>query len=127
MRGRGVQGEEAGGDRGDGGGDAVHVIQQVDGVRHADEPENADRRREYGIVHRRDADAAREHDRHGSELCADLRDGAEAARVVDEAGDEDDRAAAEDAEQLGARRDGAGGNRRPDAGENAGEDSDASE
>ena len=45
----GVDGEEGGGDHGERPREPVHVVEQVERVRHADEPERADRRRENAV------------------------------------------------------------------------------
>ena len=52
-----------------------------------------------------DADAGGEHERRGRDLRRELRERREAVDVVEQPGDEEDRAAAEDAAELAARRD----------------------
>ena len=68
-----------------------------------------------------------EHDAGRRELGRQLRDRLERVDVVDEAGDEEDRAAAEDPEQLAARLGRADGDRRGDARDEPEEDADAAE
>ena len=104
VHGGGVDREVAGGDRGERRGEAVHVVEQVERVRHPDEPEQPDRDREDVVADDLDGEAAREHDHGGGELGAELRERRQRADVVDEAGDEQDRAAREDAAELGAPR-----------------------
>ena len=70
MNRHGVDREVGAGDRCERRGEPVHVVEQVERVRHADEPDDADRRREDAVRDDLDADAHREHERGGGELCA---------------------------------------------------------
>ena len=76
-----------------------------------------------------DADAGHDHERGGADLCApSFASGGSAVDVVDEPGDEEDRAAAEDAAELAARRDDAASRRAiADRGEQPREDADPAE
>ena len=62
-----------------------------------------DDRREHVVADDLDGQPGGEHDAGRRELGRELRDRLQRVDVVDEAGDEEDRAAAEDAEQLAAR------------------------
>ncbi len=80
--------------------ETVHVVEQVEGVRDADEPEEADRPREDVVPDDLDVEPAREHDDGGGDLRGELRDRAQVAEIVDEPCDEDDRDAGEDPAEL---------------------------
>ena len=119
--------EDCAGDGRERRGQAVHVVEQVEGVRDPDEPDESQRRREHVVADDLDGQAGGEHDARGRKLRRELRDRLERVDVVDEAGNEQDRAAGDDAEQLAAgvcRIDQDGGG---DAGHEAEEDADAAE
>ena len=84
--------------------EAVHVVEQVERVRHPEQPDDAERGRERRRS-RRSRTRTPDHDdeRGGAALRGELRERRQAEDVVDEAGDEEDRAAAEDAAELPAR------------------------
>ena len=108
-------------------GEAVHVVEQVEGVRDADEPEETDGPREDVVPDDLDVQPAREHDDSGGDLRGELRDRAQVAEIVDEPCDEDDRDAGEDPAELAAPLDDARGERDGDAGDEAREDPDSAE
>ena len=103
-----VDREERAGDRGERRREAVHVVEQVERVRHADQPGDADHRRDDGVADDLHAHARDEHERGGRALRAELRERRQMEEVVGEAGGEEDRAAAEDAAELAGRRNEAG-------------------
>ena len=105
----------------------VHVVEEVEGVRDADEPDQADRPRENVVPDDLDVQAAREHDDRGGDLRCELRDRGEVPEVVDEPGDEDDRDACEDAAELARPLECAGREREQDPRREAREDPDATE
>ena len=105
----------------------VHVVEQVERVRDADEPQQPDRPREDVVSDDLDVQAARQHDYGSGDLCGELREGAQVPEVVDEAGDEDDRDAGEDSAELARPLDRAARQRKRDAGDEPGEDADAAE
>ncbi len=74
-----------------------------------------------------DREPGDEHDAGGRELGRELRHRPQRVEVVGEPGEEEDRAADEDAAELPARLDGVDGERRADAGHEAREDADAAE
>jgi hypothetical protein len=80
--------------------EAVHVVQQVERVRDPDEPEEADDDGQHVAFDDLDRQAAAEDDACGGELRCELRERLQRERVVEQAGGEEDRAAAEDPEQL---------------------------
>ena len=87
-------------DRGERRGQAVHVVEQVERVRDADEPEERDRDAEHVVLDELDAQARGDRDPGGGELRGELRQRAQVADVVEQAGDEDDRAAGEDSRRA---------------------------
>ena len=111
-----VDREERGADQGEGPGETVHVVEQVEGVRHPDEPEGAERRGEEVVRDDLDGQPAGERDRGGAELGRELEPCGQRVDVVDETGDEEDRGPAEDAEELLVGVDAADRDRRADPG-----------
>ena len=105
VHGVGVDGEERTGDRRERRREPVHVVQQVEGVRHPDQPDEAQRGGRDVVRDDLDADARGEHDHRRRDLRCDLRHRREAVDVVEQPGDEEDRAAGEDASELTAGRD----------------------
>ncbi len=104
-------------DRGQRRREPVHVVEQVEGVRDPDEPEEADRPRQDVVLDDLDAQAAREHDHGGADLRGQLGEGAQVTEVVDEPGREEEREPREDARRARCstrpRRPRARGRRRP--------------
>ena len=81
-----VDREEAERDRGERRREAVHVVEQVERVRHADEPDDRDRVADPVVADELHLRAGREHDHGGADLRRELRERAEAVEVVDEPG-----------------------------------------
>ena len=128
MLGRRVDREVAGGDRSECRREPVHVVEQVERVRHADQPDEQDRGRDDLVRHEMDMLLVRrEHDRSRAELGAELRERREGEQVVGQASREEQRTAAHDAPELGRAPDGVHGDRERDPAEQPGEDSDAPE
>src|SRR5204862_194097 len=75
----------------------VHVVEQIECVRHPDEPEHAEDRGRDVVTYDLDPYAGREHERRGAELRGDLRERRQTGDVVPEAGEVEDDAAAENA------------------------------
>ena len=96
--------EERARDRGEGRREPVHVVEQVERVRHPDQPEDADHGRRDVVADDLDADAGDEHERGRAAPARRSSRPGEVEDVVEEAGDEEDGAAAEDASELGARQ-----------------------
>ena len=119
-----VDREVRAGDRGQRRGKPVHVVEEVEGVRDAHEPDERDDDRDDVVREQLDVEAAGDDDPGGGELCQELAQRPEAERVVDEPGDEDHRAAAEDPEQLRRRLEHAGENGCGDADDEAAVDPD---
>ena len=120
-----VDREEDGRDRCERRREAVHVVEQVEGVRHPDEPDECDEAREEVVGDQPgDRQSLPDHDPGGGELRGQLRDRAERVEVVEKAGDEEDRAASENRQELVARRRCIGRDRQSDAGQDPGEDAD---
>ena len=107
--------------------EAVHVVEEVEGVGDADEPEQADRPRDDVVADQLDVEAAREDDDGRGDLGGELRDRAQVPEVVDEPGDEDDRDTGEDAAELAGPLDDPRRERDGDPGGEAGEDPDSAE
>jgi hypothetical protein len=83
----------------------VHVVQQVERVRHSDEPEEAEHRRGNVVGDDLHADAGREDERRRGGLGRDLRERREPVDVVEQSGGKEDRAAADDPGELAGRGD----------------------
>ena len=73
VHGDGVDGEVRAGDRGERCGEAVHVVEEVEGVRDPDEPDDRDRRRDGVVREQLHAQAACHCDAGGPELGRELR------------------------------------------------------
>ena len=116
MDGERVDREERGADQGEGPGETVHVVEQVEGVRHPDQPEDAERGGEEVVRDDLDVQPAGERDRGGGELGRELEPRGQRVDVVDEACDEEDRGPSEHAEKLLVRVDAADRNRCADPG-----------
>ena len=71
--------------------EAVHVVEQVERVRHPDEPEDRERPRDDVRVDQLHVRAGREHDHRGGDLQRELQLRRERTHVVDEPGDEQQR------------------------------------
>ena len=127
MHGDGVDREEDRSDPGERRCEPVHVVQQVERIRHSDEPEDGDRIGERVVADELEREAAGDDAAGSEQLRRELRDRPERVHVVGETGEEEDRAADEDPEQLRRRRRGADGEARADAGQEPGEDPDAAE
>ena len=119
--------EDRAGDGRERGREAVHVVEQVERVRDPDQPDEPEHRREHVVADDLDRQPGGEDDGRGGELGRQLRDRPEREDVVDETGDEQDRAAAEDPEQLAARVGRADRDGGADARHEAEEDPDAAE
>ena len=119
--------EDGAGDRRERRGEAVHVVEQVEGVRDPDEPDEPEHSREHVVADDLDRQPGGEDEGRGRELGRQLRDRLQRVDVVDEAGDEEDRAAAEDPEQLAAGVGRADRDGCADPGDEAEEDPDAAE
>ncbi len=119
--------EDGAGDRGERRCQPVHVVEQVERVRDPDEPDESEHRREHVVAEDLDRQPGGEDDARRRELGDQLRDRLQRVDVVDEAGDEEDCAAAEDPEQLAARVGRANGDCGADARDEAEEDADAAE
>ena len=100
-----VDREEGGCDHRHGSRQPVHVVEQVEGVGDPHEPEDAHEGREGVVRDDVHGEAGGEDECRRTHLCRQLRGWRQGADVVDEPRREDDRAAAEDAEQLLARLD----------------------
>ena len=122
-----IEREEGARDRGQGRREPVHVVEQVEGVRHADEPHDAEHRRRDVVADDLDADAGDEHEGGGGELGPELRERREVVDVVEQPGHEEDGAAAEDAAERVVHRDQPGRGGDAAGGEQAGEDAAAAE
>ena len=122
-----VDGEHRARDGGERGREPVHVVEQVEGVRDPDQPEQAERDGEHVRADELDRQARCEHDARRGELRRQLRERGQGVEVVEQAGDEEDRAAGEDAAELGAPVDDADGERRADTRHEPGEDADPAE
>ena len=81
-------------------GEAVHVVEQVERVRDADEPEEAIATPSMSFADDLDGRPARDHDDRGRELRGELRERAQVPEIVDEPRDEHDRDAREDPAEL---------------------------
>ena len=123
----GVDREVGAGDRRERRRKPVHVVEQVEGVRDADEPEDPDPPREDVVLHDLDVQPARERDDGSADLRCELDDGAQMAEVVDQADGEEERRPGEDAAELAAPLDGADRERRAHPGDEPGEDADSAE
>src|SRR5207253_6559911 len=77
---------------------------EVEGVRHSDQPESADRSGYDVVAHDLDPDSARKDECRRRQLCADLPNRREAEDIVYEPCEIEDRAAAENAAELTRRR-----------------------
>ncbi len=128
VNGEGVDREERARDRGERGREPVHVVEQVERVRHSDQPEDADHRGRDVVADDLDPDAAGRGRAPAAPSCAPIfASGERRKRSSSEAGEEEDRAAAEDAAELARGRDEAGRERDADGGEEAGHDAAAAE
>ena len=107
----GVDREVAARDRRERRGEPVHVVEQVEGVGDADEPHDRDDGRDRAVPDQLHAEAGCNGDARRRELGGELGERAQVADVVHQPGDEEDRAAREDAEQLTGRVDRADGER----------------
>ena len=103
MDGERVDREERAGNRGQRCREPVHVVQEVEGVRHPHDPDDADRRGERAVRDDLDADPCREDDRRGRNLREDLRERREPEDVVDEPRGVEQRAARENPAELTCR------------------------
>ena len=83
VHGRGVDREVDARDRGERGGEAVHVVEQVERVRDPDEPEERDRDAEHVVRDELDAQARGDREPGGGELRGELRERAQVTEVVD--------------------------------------------
>ncbi len=108
-------------------GEAVHVVEQVERVRHPDEPEDRERPRDDRRVHELHARARREDDHRRGDLRGELHLRRQRVQVVDEARDEEERRPRVDAGELVRRLDRADGDGRPDPDRQPREDADAAE
>ena len=108
-------------------GEAVHVVEEVERVRDADEPEERDDDTEDVVRDELDPQARSDRDRRGSELGDELRDRAQVTHVVDEPGREDDPAACQDPGELPRRIQGADRDGQRDAGCQPARDADPAE
>ena len=122
-----VDREDGARDRGERRGQAVHVVEQVEGVRDPDEPHQAERGREQVVGDDLDREPGDEHEAGRCELGRELRDRLQRVEVVGEPGEEEDRAAGDDPAELAARVDRADRERGADSGDEAREDADAAE
>ena len=100
MHRRGVDREVDARDRRERGREAVHVVEQVERVRDPDQPEERDRDAEHVVGDELDAETGGDREPRGGELGGELRARAQVTKVVDQAREEDDRAAAEDPGEL---------------------------
>ena len=122
MDGDRVEREVPGRDRGERGGEPVHVVEQVERVRHPDQPDHAERHSDPVARDQLDGQPARQRDRRCAELRPELRPGGKRVQVVDEPREEEHRAAGQDAPELGARLERTGRDRDEGTGEQPGED-----
>ena len=122
-----VDREDGARDRGERRGQAVHVVEQVEGVRDPDEPHQAERGREQVVGDDLDCEPGDEHEAGRRELGRELRDRLQRVEVVGEPGEEEDRAAGDDPAELAARVDRADRERGADSGDEPREDADAAE
>jgi hypothetical protein len=127
VDGDGVDREEDGRDQRERPGQAVHVVEQVEGVGHPHEPEQADDPGEDVVGDDLDREAGGERDRSRAELGGELHRCGQRVDVVDQPDREEQCGAAEDAEQLPMGVHAAGGDRGGDPGCEAQEDPDAPE
>ncbi len=119
--------EASGGDDTEAARESVHVVEQVERVREADEPEDADRPAERLVRDELDRDRAVEDEVGGHELGAELRGRMQVDDVVEQAEREDDRAGADDRQHLARDPDRADRGRDDDGDREAGVDPDPSE
>ena len=89
VNGDGVDREEPERDPGERGREPVHVVEQVERVRHPDEPEDRERPRDDMRVDQLDAGTGREHDHRGRNLEGELQLRRQRPHVVDEPGREE--------------------------------------
>ena len=127
VRGRRVDGEVGARDRGHRRREPVHVVEEVERVRHPDEPEDGDRGGEDVAGDDLHLESRCDDERRRPDLARELGDRWQCAEVVGEAGGEDDRAAAQDAEELLARLERVRRERGADPGQEAGEEPDPAE
>ena len=129
VDGHGVDREEPERDRGERRREAVHVVEQVERVRHPDEPEERDRAGEDVVVDELDGRPGREHDRAGGDLRGELRERAAGGRRSSTSpatkSERDRRRRAPSSACVGSNA--PDGDREPEARAEPGEDADAAE
>ena len=106
---------------------AVHVVEQVEGVGDPHEPEDGDRDAQHVVRHELDPQAGRDRDPGGRDLRCELRQRAQMADVVDDPCDEEQPASGQDPGELPRRLHGTDGDRERDAGGEPAGDADAAE
>ena len=122
-----IDGEERAGHRGERRREPVHVVEQVERVRHPEQPHDSEQSRGHVVGDDLDADTGDEDERDGRSLRGELRERGKPEDVVDHAGDEEDGAAAEDAAELAACGDDAGRGGDSGCDEHPGEDAAAAQ
>ena len=127
VDGRRVDGEVRAGDGGEGRREAVHVIEQVECVRDADEPDESDDDGNDVVREQLHVEPGGDHDPCRAELRDQLQERLQADDIVDQPGKEDEGAPADDPEQLFRRLEHVEEERDADPGEEAAVDPDASE
>lgn len=119
--------KEGKGDRSQARGEPVHVVEEVERVRHADEPQERERPGKDLRVDQLDVGSGRQHEDRRSELDGELAERRQRMQVVDHAGDEEQRDPAVDAGDLAGRGHRADGDGEPQSDGDAGEDPDPAE
>ena len=122
-----VDGEEAEGDRRERRREAVHVVEEIEGVRDADEPDDRDGVADETVVDQLDVGSGTQHERGAADLSGELRERRQADQIVREAGEEDERAARVDPDEALVDLERAGRRREPQPRAEPGEDADAAE
>jgi hypothetical protein len=96
--------EEGGGDRGDARRQPVHVVEQVDRIGDADQPDERDRHVEHGCLRPGQREPEGNHDRRSHDLADQLLVRLEADQIVQQPDQEQERACAQDHEERGRKR-----------------------
>ena len=125
VHGRCVDREVRAGDRRQRRGEAVHVVEEVERIRDPDQPDECDHDGDDVVREQLHLQPGCDHETGRGELREQLDERLQPDDVVDQARDEDDRAAEDDPEQLPRRLEDVEEEREPDAGDEAAEDPDA--
>ncbi len=127
MDGDRVDREERERDRSEGRGEPIHVVEQVERVRHPDEPDQRERPGDHLVVDQLHVRPGGEHDDRRGELDGELADRRQRTQVVDQPCGEEERDPGVDPCDLAGGRDRTGGDGQPQPDGDPGEDPDPSE